>query len=103
MKTLIKRLFRPKPKVDHLRVTVYTRKDCCCCHTAINFLNEAAQRLRFIINLVDIDADPDLVAAYGLSVPVVAINGKVRFRGVINPVMWNRLLAAEDTSKRSKS
>jgi hypothetical protein len=28
-------------------------------------------------------------------VPVVAVNGKVRFRGKVNPVLLNRLLEAE--------
>ena len=32
--------------------------------------------------------------AHGLSVPVVAIDGKIRFRGVVNPVLLERLLAA---------
>jgi hypothetical protein len=28
-------------------------------------------------------------------VPVVALNGKVRFRGVVNPTLLERLLTAE--------
>jgi hypothetical protein len=44
---------------------------------------------------VDIDTDPNLKSAYETEVPVVAVNGKVRFRGRVNPVLLNRLLEAE--------
>ncbi len=101
MKILLNRLLRQNPKVDHLHLTVYTRKECCCCHTAIEFLKGEQRKLRFAIDLVDVDADPELVAAYGLTVPVVAVDGKVRFKGVVNKLLWDRLLAAEDANKRS--
>ena len=39
--------------------------------------------------------DPELAAKYGNEVPVVAVNGKVRFRGVVNPALLERLLTAE--------
>ena len=45
--------------------------------------------------MVDIDADPDLRARYDTTVPVVAIDGKVRFKGVVNRVLLERLLWAE--------
>ncbi len=96
MTSLLARLFQPKPKVDHLRVAVYTRKECCCCHTAIDFLKGYQRRLKFRLDLIDVDSDPELVAAYGLTVPVVTINDKVRFRGVINKVLFDRILNAED-------
>jgi predicted thioredoxin/glutaredoxin len=32
------------------------------------------------------------VAEYGLHVPVIAIDGKVRFKGQVNPVLLERLL-----------
>ena len=51
--------------------------------------------IRFAIDEVDIDGDPKLVARHGTSVPVVAVDGKVRFRGVVNPVLLDRLLLAE--------
>jgi hypothetical protein len=44
---------------------------------------------------VDIDTDPDLVARYGTEVPVVTVNGKVRFRGEVNRVLLERLLEGE--------
>ena len=53
------------------------------------------RRYRLAIEEIDIDDDPDLVAALNTSVPVVAVNGKVRFRGVVNAVLLERLLLAE--------
>ena len=45
--------------------------------------------------MVDIDADPGLRARYDTTVPVVAVDGKVRFKGVVNRVLLERLLWAE--------
>ena len=58
-------------------------------------LKEAQRRFGFTIDAVDIDQDPDLVAKYNTEVPVVTVNGKVRFRGVVNPALLERLLVAE--------
>jgi len=95
MTTLLSRLFHPRPRAEHLTVTVYTRVQCCCCHKALNLLEDYQRRYGFQIAEVDIDADPELVAKYNTEVPVVVVNGKVRFRGVVNPALLERLLAAE--------
>jgi glutaredoxin len=96
MMTLLRRL-RPKSKarLDGMVVTVYTRAQCCCCHKALDVLRQYQGRHGFAIEEVDVDSDPVLVQEYGLSVPVVAIDGKVRFKGVVNPVLLDRLIAAE--------
>jgi hypothetical protein len=44
---------------------------------------------------VDVDSDPELAGRYDTLVPVVAIDGKVRFKGMVNPVLFERLLVAE--------
>jgi glutaredoxin len=95
MTTLLSRLFRPSRRADHLNFTVYTRAQCCCCHKAIDLLKDAQRRHGFRIAEIDIDTDPELVAKYNTEVPVVAVNGKVRFRGVVNPSLLERLLIAE--------
>ena len=95
MPSLLARLVRPRPRADHLRFTVYTRRDCGCCEAAFDLLGPYQRRHKFVIEAVDVDTDPELVALHGLSVPVVAIDGKVRFRGKINRVLLERLLFAE--------
>jgi hypothetical protein len=44
--------------------------------------------------VVDIDADPQLRQRWNTCVPVVEIDGKVRFRGRISPVLLRRVLQA---------
>src|SRR3954471_17969870 len=95
MTSLLSRIFRPRPKAGHLTFTVYSRAQRCCCHKAIDLLREQQRRHGFRIEEIDIDSDPELVAKYNTEVPVVAVAGKVRFRGVVNPALLDRLLAAE--------
>ena len=82
-------------RADHLRVTLYTRADCSCCEKAKGVLEPRRRKYGFAVEEVDIDADPALAEAYGTSVPVVAIDGKVRFRGKVEPALLDRLLEAE--------
>ena len=46
----------------------------------------------FSIHEIDIDKQPELREKYDTCVPVVEIDGKVRFRGTINEVLLVRLL-----------
>jgi glutaredoxin len=102
MTSLLHRIFRPRRKADHLVFTVYTREQCCCCHKALDLLREHQRQHGFAIEEVDVDADPALAEAHGLSVPVVAVGGKVRFRGVVNPVLLDRLLTAEAAAREAR-
>jgi glutaredoxin len=98
MTTLFSRLFSRAPRAAHLTFTVYTRAQCCCCHKALEVLRDAQRRYGFAIEEVDIDSDPALTAKYDTEVPVVAANGKVRFRGAVNPTLLHRLLQAQSNS-----
>jgi glutaredoxin len=71
-----------------IEVVLYSRQNCCLCDDAKALLNSAG--LPF--EVVDIDADPELRARYNECVPVVAINGKERFRGRIDPRLLRRSL-----------
>jgi predicted thioredoxin/glutaredoxin len=48
------------------------------------------------IEIVDIDNDPLLIRQFGESVPVVEIDGQVRFRGAVDPVLFQRLIDAAE-------
>ena len=96
MIALLKRVVRGRATGPAVPVTVYTRRECCCCHKALDVLATFRRKHNLAITEVDIDGDPALVEAHGLSVPVVEIDGKVRFRGVVNPVLLDRLLKARD-------
>jgi hypothetical protein len=79
----------------HWQVVLFTRKGCHLCDTAWAQLAKAQRRHGFALSQVDVDTDAELLAQYGTCVPVVQINGKVRFRGRINEVLFRRLIEAE--------
>jgi glutaredoxin len=79
----------------NLQVVLYTRRGCHLCEQAWDLLEKARRRSNFALTAVDVDGNPELVALYGECVPVVTVNGVVRFRGVVNPVLLDRLLRAE--------
>ena len=67
---------------------LYTRKGCHLCDVAQALLSEHGIEPE----VVHIDAHPELVERYTNCVPVVLLNGRERFRGVVNPVLLKRLL-----------
>jgi glutaredoxin len=73
------------------RVVLYTRKGCHLCDEALRLLEAHG----LAPELVDIDADPELRAQFDTSVPVVEIDGRVRFRGRVDAVLLRRLLRGE--------
>jgi glutaredoxin len=92
------RLFRRQPhesSLSHLCIRLYTRAGCHLCDDAAQFLKSEQVRYQFILETVDVDAEPALRALHNDSVPVVTINGKLRFRGAVNPVLWRRIVRAE--------
>jgi glutaredoxin len=97
MTSILSRLLRraDSRQAAHLTFTVYSRAGCSCCEKAMELLEKARRRFGFTIEEADIDRDADLFAKYNTEVPVVAVNGKVRFRGLVNPALLERLLVAE--------
>jgi len=61
------------------RVTLYTRAGCHLCETAAAVLAAERERSPFTLEVVDVDADPELAGRYGMRVPVVAIDGVEQF------------------------
>lgn len=71
-----------------LQVTLYTRQGCHLCEDAHALLFEHGLEP----NCIDIDEDAVLRERFNECVPVVEINGKIRFRGQVDPVLLRRLL-----------
>jgi len=69
-------------------VILYTRVGCHLCDDARDLLEQHG----LTPQLIDIDRDNKLANEYGNCVPVVEIDGRVRFRGRVNPVLLRRLL-----------
>jgi glutaredoxin len=72
-------------------VVLYTRDGCHLCDDALKLL----RRHGLSPTLVDIDADAALRERFTACVPVVEIDGQVRFRGRVNEVLLRRLLAGK--------
>ncbi len=92
-------LTRPAPlaKLARMTVTLYTRAQCCCCGSALDTLKEYQDAHGFRLEEVDA-SDPSLVDLIGPTVPVIAVDGKVRFRGEVNRVLFERMLEARRIS-----
>jgi glutaredoxin len=76
---------------------LYTRRRCHLCDDALATLN----RFGLEPQLVDIDADPTLRERFDHCVPVVEIDGKVRFRGRVNEVLLRRILVGLESAHQS--
>lgn len=88
------RSWRPsRAGVRFRRLVLYTRQECSLCDTAHAQLAQLGEYLPPIM-LTDVDRDPRLIERFGTCVPVVEIDGKVRFRGRINDVLLRRLIEA---------
>jgi thiol-disulfide isomerase/thioredoxin len=74
-------------------VVVYSKDDCPLCDEAAEHLARLAKRHRLRIRTVDVTADRALFERFHNDVPAVEIDGVVRFRGRINDVLFERLIA----------
>jgi glutaredoxin len=71
-----------------LQVVLYTREGCHLCDDALRVLERHGVRPK----IVDIDSDPRLRTRFDTCVPVVEIDGRIRFRGTVSPVLLRRQL-----------
>lgn len=75
------------------RVVLYTRQSCPLCEEAKTVLAEFGPQLP-PVEEIDIEADPALHSRFDTCVPVVELDGRVRFRGRVNRVLLRRLIEA---------
>lgn len=63
-------------------ITIYTREDCHLCADAIEAVDEVAESVprEVVVDLVDVDADPELERTYGERVPYVLVDGRPAFK-----------------------
>jgi len=67
---------------DPVRVTIYTREACSLCDVAHETIEHVAGDLdvAVVIDLVDVDEDPELAEKYGERVPYVLVGGRPAFK-----------------------
>lgn len=74
-------------------VTLYSKPDCELCDRALDVLHEFRASLPDI-DVVDISADDELRQQHAESVPVVEMDGVIRFRGIVSRELLARLIDA---------
>lgn len=82
---------------NHPHVVLYTRSGCHLCDQGLSLLRKYGLHPE----LVDIDQDSALREQFDTCVPVVQIDGKVRFRGRVSEILLRRVLnslGGEETS-----
>lgn len=77
LRDLLRRESEPR---DPLALVLYTRAGCHLCEEMKAEVERALPRGEYSLEEVDIDRDPALVARFGESVPVLAIEGRVAFK-----------------------
>lgn len=82
-------------------VVVYSRPDCLLCEEAIEILSHYRRWLP-PVSEVSIEDDPELRKQFDEIVPVVEIDGKIRFRGSVNEVLLRRLIEGTSPLPRLK-
>ncbi len=88
-----------KREPQRAAVLVYSRTGCHLCAEVWELLRTQQSHFHYTLEMRDVDADPGLAARFGEMVPVVVVNGKVRFWGRVNGVLLMRLLRAEASRK----
>jgi glutaredoxin len=74
-------------------LVVYSRADCHLCDDAKAVLAEYLEYLPEITE-TDIDSDPELKARFETMVPVVELDGQIRFHGRVDEILLRRLIEA---------
>ena len=82
-------------------VTFYTRDGCHLCDEAFEVLKEFRDQLP-TIEVVDIDREPEFVEKFDTCVPVVEIDGRVRFRGRVTRELLQRLIRGATTQAKKR-
>ena len=72
------------------KVTLYGKVECCLCDEAMDVLRKVQSVVSFDLEKIDISDSAELMAEFGLKIPVVCGDGVQVFKYRVNE---NRLLA----------
>ena len=65
---------------NNTRVDIYSRPGCHLCDVAKEVVERVRRQYPFTLQVINIETDPALEAAYGTEIPVVLINGNKAFK-----------------------
>ena len=80
-----------RPGVRFTRAVLYTREGCHLCDDVRDVLARYSEWLPPVED-IDIDTDPKLVERFGTTIPVVELDGRVRFNGRVNEPLLRRMI-----------
>jgi thiol-disulfide isomerase/thioredoxin len=86
-----------------IRITLYGRSDCPLCDAMRAVVERVARDVPIVVEHVDVDSDPALVAAYGDEVPVLCVDGRRAFAGRVDAGALRARLAAAGGPLGSRS
>ena len=78
---------------DPLRVTIFSKPDCCLCDQAKANLLAVREDVPFVLEEVDISRDARLLDEYGQEIPVIFIEGRKAFKFRVDPKALKRKIA----------
>lgn len=77
-------------------VTLYSRKNCCLCHAALDVIEQVREQHAFEFRQVDIDHEMDPKdprrSGYAIGIPVVEVDGRAVFEHVVDASELTRLV-----------
>jgi len=76
----------------HTEIKVYSKPECPLCDKALEIIQEVGCNFDFKLEIIDITKDDELFAEYCFDIPVVAVNGVMRFKGVVDKQSLKQLL-----------
>ena len=74
------------------RVVLYSRPGCHLCDVARGTILTLRDRIPFAFEEVNVEADRELELAYGIRIPVVAVDGQEAFEVTVDERELARLL-----------
>ncbi len=77
------------------KVTLYGKKECCLCDQAMDILQKVALSVPFDFEKTDISDNPELLAKFGLTIPVIFVDGVQAFKYRVNEARLRALLHAD--------
>jgi hypothetical protein len=74
-------------------VVLYGKPDCGLCDDMKGIVDEVRRTMPFTLEVVDVSGDAALLAAYGLDIPVLMIDGRKAFKYRVDAAALRRRLA----------
>ena len=74
-------------------VILYGKADCPLCDEMKEVIEQVRQEISFTVEVVDIERDAALAAAYGLDIPVLLVDSRKAFKHRVDAAALRRRLA----------